>query len=121
MKIESVSPILSVSDLAESLDFYCHKLGFDLAWSWGEPPDIATVGRDHVEITLIRRADAKPAGAAHVYLGVSGIDDYYATLVHAGVEMVVPIGDRAYGMRDFRIADPSGNELSIGQAIAGAS
>lgn len=52
MKIESVSPILSVDDLAKSIDFYRHALGFDLAWSWGEPPDIAAVCRDGVEITL---------------------------------------------------------------------
>jgi len=119
MKIESVSPILSVTDLARSIDFYRHVLGFELAWSWGEPSDIAAVCRDNVEITLTQRTGAKPAGASHVYLGVSGIDDYHATLVERGVAMVVPIGDRPYGMRDFRIADPSGNELSIGQVIAG--
>ena len=119
MKIESVSPILSVNDLAKSIDFYRHTLGFDLAWSWGEPPDIAAVCRDNVEITLTQRAGAKPVGAAHVYLGVSDIDNYYAALVDAGVTIIVPIEDRLYGMRDFRIADPSGNELSIGQAIAG--
>jgi len=119
MKIESVSPILSVSDLAKSIDFYRDALGFDLAWSSGEPPDIAAVCRDNVEIMLTQRPGAKPAGAAHVYLGVSGIDDCYAALVDAGVTIVVPIDDRPYGMRDFRMADPSGNELSIGQAIAG--
>lgn len=119
MKIESVSPILSVDDLAGSLDFYLQTLGFDLAWSWGEPPDIAAVCRDGVEITLTQRAGAKPSGAAHVYLGVSGIEAYYGALVDAGVAIVVPLGDRPYGMRDFRIADPSGNELSIGQVISG--
>ncbi len=119
MKIESVSPILSVDDLGKAMDFYRRTLGFDLAWSWGEPPDIAAVCRDSIEIMLTQRAGAKPAGAAHVYLVVSGIDDYYAALVGAGVTMVVPIGDRPYGMRDFRIADPSGNELSIGQPVAG--
>lgn len=119
MMFESVSPILSVHDLARSLDFYRTTLGFDLAWSWGEPAEIATVCRDAVEITLTQRAEAKPAGAAHVYLAVTDIDAYHATLQAAGVTMVVPIGDRPYGMRDFRIADPSGNELSFGQAIAG--
>lgn len=117
MKIESVSPILSVINLTESLEFYCGTLGFDLAWSWGEPADIAAVCLDGVEITLTQRAGSKPAGAAHIYLGVSGIDSYYETLASADVTIIVPIGDRPYGMRDFRMADPSGNELSIGQVI----
>jgi uncharacterized glyoxalase superfamily protein PhnB len=119
MKIESVSPILSVTDLAGSIDFYRHVLGFDLAWAWGEPADIAAVCRDSVEITLTQRSEAKPMGASQLYLVVSDIDTYYASLLDAGVTMVIPLGDRPYGMRDFRIADPSGNELSVGQAIAG--
>jgi uncharacterized glyoxalase superfamily protein PhnB len=41
-------------------------------------------------------------------------------IAFAGVTVVVPIDDRPYGMRDFRIADPSGNELSFGETIARA-
>lgn len=121
MKIESVSPILSVNDLQQSIDFYRNVLGFDLAWSWGEPPDIAAVCRDAVEITLVQRAEAHPPGASHIYLRISEIDAYHAGLVEAGVNIIVPLGDRPYGMRDCRIADPSGNELSIGQVISGES
>ncbi|MEN5181596.1 VOC family protein [Comamonas odontotermitis] len=119
MKFESVSPIFSVTDLQQSMDFYRDVLGFDVAWSWGDPPDIAAVCRDCVEITLIQRAGASPAGASHACLRVSEVDAYYQGLVEAGARIVVPIGDRPYGMRDFRMADPSGNELSIGQIIAG--
>ncbi len=32
IKIESGSPILSVNDFTQSIDFYRHMLGFDLAW-----------------------------------------------------------------------------------------
>lgn len=121
VKLESVSPILTVRDLPQALEFYQRVLGFDLAWSWGEPADIAAVCRGNVEITLTQRADAKPAGSAHIYLGISGIDAYYSQIEQAGATIVVPLGDRPYGMRDFRIADPSGNELSIGQATAGGA
>lgn len=121
VSFDSISPILAVKDLSQALEFYQRILGFDLAWSWGTPPEIAAVCRDNIEITLTQRADAKPVGASHVYLGISGIDACYARMEQSGVTIVVPIDDRAYGMRDFRIADPSGNELSIGQAIAGAS
>lgn len=120
MKFESVSPIFSVTDLPQSIDFYRRVLGFGIAWSWGDPPDIAAVCRDSVEITLIQRAGASPAGASHIYLRVSEIDTCYQGIVNAGARIVVPLQDRPYGMRDFRIADPSGNELSIGQVIAGA-
>ena len=119
MKFESVSPIFSVTDMQQSVDFYRDVLGFDVAWAWGDPPDIAAVCRDGVEITLIQRAGASPAGASHACFRVSEVDAYYQGLVEAGARIVVSIGDRPYGMRDFRMADPSGNELSIGQVIAG--
>lgn len=121
VKLESISPIFTVHDLSQALEFYQHRLGFDLAWSWGTPPEIAAVCRDNVEITLAQRQDARPSGPSRVYLCVSDVDAYYVQIERAGVRIVVSIGDRSYGMRDFRVADADGNELNIGQAIAGGS
>ena len=115
--LDSVTPLFPVRDLPEALTFYRQTLGFDLAWSWGEPAHIAAVCRDRVEITLTASPDGRATGPARVYLRVSGIDAYYARLQQAGAEILVPIGDRAYGMRDFRVADPSGNELDVGQVL----
>lgn len=115
---QSVSPIVTVQDLAQALAFYQHALGFAIAWTWGEPARLAAVCRDKVEITLAQ-ADAHtgPAGSAHLYIRITDIDTYHARLVHAGVRITVPIDDRSYGLRDFRIADPSGNQLDFGQVL----
>ncbi len=117
MQIDSVSPIFPADDLAGSIAFYRDRLGFDLAWSWGAPPELASVCRDGIEIMLRQRSGDGPANA-QVYLGVTGIDAWYGRLEAAGVTIPVPIGDRAYGMRDFRIVDPAGNALSFGQPVA---
>lgn len=117
-KIESISPSFAVHDLTEALRFYRDTLGFDVAWTWGEPPDLAAVCRDSVSITLAKREDAQPSGRSRAYLTVAGIDDYHALLERAGANIVVPIGDRPYGMRDFGIADPFGNRLDFGEPIA---
>ena len=115
-RVESVSPILTVDDLSAALAFYQRVLGFDLAWCWGEPPAMAAVCRDNAEIMLSQRTDATALGASQVYIALSGIDAYYAQLEREGANITVPIGDRPYGMRDFRIKDSSGNEISFGQA-----
>ena len=115
-KMESVSPILTVDDLSEALEFYQRTLGFDLAWSWGEPPEMAAVCRNNTEIMLSQCTDAQTMGASRIYIVLSGIDAYYAEIQQAGDDIAVPIGDRPYGMRDFRIRDSSGNEISFGQA-----
>lgn len=118
-KLESISPIFAVDDLPKSLQFYQRTLGFDLAWSWGAPAAIAAVCRDAVEITLAQRSDTQRQGPSRIYLRVSGVDEYCDRIKAAGAEITVPIGNRAYGMRDFRVADPSGNELDVGEALAG--
>jgi uncharacterized glyoxalase superfamily protein PhnB len=51
-----------------------------------------------------------------VYFQMTGVDVYYARLRQAGAHVTVALAERAYGMRDFRIVDPNGNELSFGEA-----
>lgn len=113
----SVSPFLASEDLPVSLAFYLDKLGFTLAWEWGQPAELAAVCRDEVELTLASRADAKPDGISRLYLHIDGIDDYHAQLLDAGVVISVAIADRPYGMRDFSVTDPAGNVLCFGQAL----
>lgn len=113
----SVSPFLGVEDLSAVLAFYRDKLGFSLAWEWGDPAEMASVCRDEVELTLVTRSDARPGGISRLYLHIDGIDDYHAQLLAAGVAITVAIGDRPYGMRDFSVTDPAGNVLCFGQAL----
>ncbi len=116
---ESVSPILAVQDLPQALAYYRDVLGFDIAWTWGEPATLAAVCRDRVEITLARRTTEHALGPSHLYLRMTGIDDYHARLQQDGARITVSIDNRAYGLRDFRVVDPDGNILDFGQAVGG--
>ena len=113
--LEAAVPILTVTSLPEALDYYQRILGFRVEWSWGEPPDRASVSRDGVELNLAQSAEA-PSGVSKVYFPMAGVDAYYADLVAAGARVEVALADRAYGMRDFRIVDSSGNQLSFGES-----
>ena len=113
MKFTSICPIFQVSDLERSLDFYTRVLDFEPGWKAGEPPDIASVCRDAVEIMI--SVYATPV-RSHAYVQVDGIDAYFERVVAAGAKVVVPLANRSYGMRDGRIEDPDGNQLSLGQS-----
>lgn len=45
---------------------------------------------------------------------------YRERVAAAGAKVVAPLADRFYGMRDGRIEDPDGDQLSLGEAIEGA-
>ena len=116
--LTSVCPIFQVSNLQRGIDFYTKVMGFELGWTWGTPPDRASLCCDAVEITL--EVEREPR-TSHVYLQVNGVDAYFERVVRAGASVVVPLADRVYGMRDGRIADPDGNHLGLGEALPDAN
>lgn len=114
VQLTAISPIFQVANLARGLDFYKRVMGFKVAWQWGDPPDRASLCRDAVEITL--EVEASPV-SAHVYIVVREIDSYFAHISSTGARVSHTLADRVYGMRDCRIVDPDGNQLSIGQSL----
>jgi uncharacterized glyoxalase superfamily protein PhnB len=109
--LEAAVPIVSVTDLPEAIDYYERVLGFQVGWKWGEPPQLASVCCDRVEVNLSQSAGATP-GISKAYFQMAGVDAYYRRITTAGAALA----DRPYGMRDFRIVDASGNQLSFGEA-----
>ena len=49
MKAHAVTPILNISDLAESFSWF-ERLGWRKLWDWGEPPTFGAVGSGNVEL-----------------------------------------------------------------------
>ena len=113
----SVSPILSVSNVDAAISFYESVLGFRLGWKWGKPTSVGSVCRDGVELMLALSPEASAMVPARMYVVVSGLDQYYADVVAAGAKVVYPLAVREYGMKDCRIVDPDGNELSFGESV----
>jgi uncharacterized glyoxalase superfamily protein PhnB len=113
-KLKAICPIFQVSSLQRGIDFYTQVLGFEVAWTWGEPADRASLCRDAVEITLEVERSPVPS---HAYIQVAGIDEYFGRVTSAGAKVVYPLDDRFYGMRDGRIADPDGNHIGLGEAL----
>lgn len=49
---------------------------------------------------------------------VSEVDQLHDELVQKGAEVVVPIGDRSHGHREFVIRTPDGHRLMFGEPLA---
>jgi catechol 2,3-dioxygenase-like lactoylglutathione lyase family enzyme len=115
----SVHPVFAVRDLAEALAYYRDVLGFRVAWTWGDPPVRAGVARGAVEIQLVSDGRFAPPGPSCVYCHLAGVDAFYAECRARGAEIIMELDDRPFGVRDFRVADPSGNRLGFGEPAAG--
>lgn len=108
--------VLHVKDMPTALAFYRDKLGFTVSFSWDEPARYVCLCLDDAAIHL--NSYVPPAGPSHVCIFCKGIDALYAQLVARGVNVIEPIADRPYGMRDFAVTDPDGHRLEFGQGIS---
>lgn len=114
--LEAAIPILPVNDLDASIRYYEKVLGFRLAWKWGDPPSLASVCRDRVELNLSANQPKGSFNVARAYIQMSGVEEYYAQITKAGAVVAIPLAFRVYGMKDCRILDPDRNELSFGES-----
>lgn len=114
MKAESAATIFHVSNVDAALQYYTEVLGFTLDFRYN---DLAGVAYGPVLIYLSgpgqdnRRAE----GEGSIYIFGDEMDQYYQQIIAKGALVTVTIDNRGYGMRDFGIRDPDGNNLAFGR------
>jgi uncharacterized glyoxalase superfamily protein PhnB len=113
--------VLAVHDIRKSAGFFVENLDFKVT---AEPPGWVFVEKDNCMIMLGECQDAIPAAELgdHSYFGYLRVDDadrYYDELKAKGVEMLSPISDKPWGMREFGLRTPEGHRMMIGQWIGG--
>jgi catechol 2,3-dioxygenase-like lactoylglutathione lyase family enzyme len=106
---------LPVPDVLGAVKFYTEKLGFELGFTWGEPPTMAGVNLGKAQIFL-EQGTPNPAGC-NVYFVVGDADELFEFQRSNRVEMVTEPGDRPYGLRDFQAKDLHGYQLGFGHYI----
>ncbi len=109
---------LAVPDVAAAVEFYTRKLGFFTAFTYGDPPTIAGVNLDKVQIFLVK-GSATPTSCA-MYFVVGNADELFAFHRGNGVEVLAQPGDREYGLRDYAIRDLNGYRVSFGHHLFNA-
>jgi len=115
--VTKLFPVFAVSDLDAAIDFYKNKLGFSLAWTWGTPVTRAGVSFGDIEIQLDCAGVGAPPGPSVVYCHMTGVESYYAECKARGASFTLELGERPWGMVDFRVADPDGNRIGFGMEL----
>ncbi|HEY0779820.1 MAG TPA: VOC family protein [Gemmatirosa sp.] len=125
-RLTSFAPQFLVDDLARSVAYY-RRLGFDFGEPWGGYYAIGV--RDGLELHLKAAPKHEMAQQAvydaerqrrraHEHLdaaaGVDGIEAFYARCVANGATVLRPLGDTAWGTKDFYLEDPDGYVLAFG-------
>ena len=118
MKMTRLIPMLPVKSMPESVDFYCGMLGFEVEtrnddWGW------AMLRFDECRLMVDQSINAHPGQFRDsiIYLYPDDIVEYHKQVGANGLE-VPELAVTFYGLTEFRIDDPDGNRLWIGQETA---
>jgi len=107
--------VFTVSDIAKSIAHYRDVLGFAVTFQYGKPTYYACLCRDEVKLHLVAAQQTKRLpGNGGVCVFVQDVDAVHAELAARGANVIKPPKDYDYGMRDFDVLDPDGNQLTFG-------
>jgi uncharacterized glyoxalase superfamily protein PhnB len=108
---------LCVRDLGRAFAFY-RALGFA---SLRLEKDFAVLTWEGHQLFLEETPHLPPADAvrANVRVMVPDVDARWHAAQALGARVVEPLADRAYGLRDFTIADPDGHGVRFGTFLPG--
>jgi catechol 2,3-dioxygenase-like lactoylglutathione lyase family enzyme len=119
--ITAAEPQLFVSDIKASCEFFTTKLGFAVAYIYGDPPFSGQVTRDGAALNLrwVDRPVIDPQlrereellSAAMTVSTADEIKQLYLEFQAAGVSFQRPLKREPWGARTFIVKDPDGNLL----------
>ena len=117
-----------VRDIRRSTEFY-RRLGFELLRDGGDFVELAW--EDHrlflAELSAfhdsgpVESAPSPAFPSANVRVMVPEVDRLWRAAGEIGARVVIPIGDRYYGLGDFTIADPDGFGVRFASLLSTSS
>jgi len=115
MKMDRLIPMLPVRSMPASVDFYCKMLGFEVesrndGWGW------AMLRFDDCRLMVDQSINVHPGNFRDpiLYLYPDDVVAYHRQVRKNGLT-VPELEVTFYGLTEFRLNDPDGNRLWIGQ------
>lgn len=132
MIAKSISPILNVSDLAASFDWFA-RLGWSKGFDWGSPPDFGCVRSGDCEIFLcvdgqggrgrshLPHTDGEDGEGADkgvwMSIWVDDVDAVHALALAQGIEVTCLPEDQPWGVREMHLRHPDGHVFRISASL----
>ncbi|MGE0815945.1 MAG: bleomycin resistance protein [Vicinamibacterales bacterium] len=122
--LRQIAPQFFTEDMAATLAYYQHALGFECLGTWLDPPVYAIVARDGARIHF--RCAPPPAAQPDkyddelldAYLRVDDADALHEEFLARGVAFTRTLGDMPWGAREFVVKDCDGRLLAFGSNSA---
>ena len=121
MKITHLTPVLNVSDVPASLDWF-EALGWERGFAWDDEggmrsskPTFASIqAGDDAEIFLcLDGQGSRPVWMSWFLSSIDELDETHARARELGYEISQEPTDESWGMREFHLRHPDGHVFRI--------
>lgn len=122
-KLTHSAPVIQVSDILRSRDFYRDALGFTENGLWGEPPCFCIMQRDRISVFLDQTDGNSPAPVNQywaAYFYVSDANEIATEFKDRGTGIIRGPEDAPHGCREIDVQDPDGHVICFGQDLEAA-
>ena len=116
--MQAATTIFTVKNVVASRDYFRDRLGFKVAFEWGQPTFYIGLFADNVRLHLTEASHApRPLGHGAAVIDVDDVDSLHADLAGRGAKVARPPRDEPYGMRVLDVADLDGNMIFFGMEL----
>jgi uncharacterized glyoxalase superfamily protein PhnB len=111
-------PEIPVSNVDKAAEYYVNVLGFHFDWG-NDEGGIGGISQGDCRMFLTNapfRQCHGTAGPATIWLNLNSkveVDELYHRWRQAGAKIVAEPEDKPWRLREFRVADPDGNQLRV--------
>ena len=111
-------PEIPVSDVDKAAEYYANVLGFSHDWG-SDAGGIGGISQGDCRMFLTNpafRAGRGPSSPVIVWLNLNSkeeVDELFERWTNAGAAFVEGVEDKPWNLREFRVADPDGNQLRV--------
>lgn len=119
------APILLVTDVVASANYFRNACGFDYKEFYGHPPDFVILHRDGMHLMLAKVDDPSQTAIYwktrhnmwNAYFWCTDPDALYQEFKSKGALMDYGPCTQPYGVREFGIHSPDGHDIGFGEVI----
>ena len=133
MNVHGITPILNVSNIAESFAWFA-KCGWNKMWDWGTPPTFGAVrcgkcniflcqgaqggrGRGANTTTFQTEGDEAKDKGVWMSVWVDNVDSVHKECLAAGLEVTFSPHDMPWRVREMHLRHPDGHVFRVSQGL----
>ena len=109
IKFGRSTPILRVTDMGRSVEYFIRVLGFEREWG-----DQVFASLRRGEAVLMLAAGDQGRGGAWLYVGVEDVDTLCEEIQPRGAVIRLGPANYPWGARELHVEDPDGNVIRFG-------